>query len=113
AFMNEENGLAGGKAYAKAAKDNNELHVAAIESDAGGFSPRGFSADTTKGLYEKVITWKPLFEPYYVDHFEKTGGGADLRDLQTSGVPCLGFIPDMQKYFDVHHSPADTFDKVN
>jgi carboxypeptidase Q len=113
AFMNEENGLAGGKAYAKWAAGNNESHVAAIESDAGGFLPLGFSADTTNGIYDKIVAWKHLFAPYYVYHFEKNSGGADLRDLQKTGVPCIGFLPDMQRYFDIHHSAADTFDKVN
>ena len=113
AFMNEENGLAGGAAYAKFAKDNNEKHIAAIETDAGGFTPRGFGVDTTNGLYNLAITWKHLFEPYLILKIEKGGGGADLIDLEKQGVPCIGFEPDTQRYFDIHHTAQDTFDKIN
>lgn len=113
AFMNEENGLAGGKAYAKAAKENGEIHVAALESDAGGYTPRGFGVDTTNGLYRRVLGWKGLFTPYYVDRISEGGGGADISELDKAGVPCIGFEPDTQRYFDIHHTAADTFDKIN
>ena len=113
AFMNEENGLAGGIAYAKFAKEKNEKHLAALEADAGGYTPRGFQIDTTNGLYNLAIKWKTLFKPYYVDRFEQDGGGADIGPLEKLGVPCMGFEPDTQRYFDIHHTAADTFDKVN
>lgn len=113
AFMNEENGLGGGKAYAKWAEDNKEKHLAALETDAGGYTPRGFGVDTLHGLYKKVLPWKSLFSPYFVDRIEPEGGGADLSILETSGVPCIGFEPDTQRYFDIHHTAADTFDKIN
>jgi carboxypeptidase Q len=113
AFMNEENGLAGGNAYAKAALEKGEVHVTAIESDAGGFTPRGFAVDTLNGLFKAVSSWKHIFAPYFVDHFVKEGGGADLIALEKLGVPCIGFIPDPQRYFDIHHTAADTFDKVH
>jgi len=113
AFMNEENGLMGGAAYAKFAKDHHEKHLAALETDAGGFVPRNIGVDTTQGLYNTVIHWKGLFQPYLLDNINKGGGGADLRDLQKNGVPCIGFDPDAQRYFDIHHTAADTFDKIN
>ena len=113
AFMNEENGLAGGKAYADSAARKNEIHIAAIESDAGGFVPRGFGVDTINGLYRATAGWRHLFEPYFIDHFVRGGWGADLLALQTAGVPGIGFLPDMQRYFDIHHSAQDTFDKIN
>lgn len=113
AFMNEENGLAGGTAYGKWAKDKNELHIAALETDAGGFTPRGFGVDTLKGLYNLVVKWQKLFEPYLIEKIEKGGGGADLIGLEKLGVPCIGFEPDNQRYFDIHHTAQDTFDKVN
>lgn len=113
AFMNEENGLAGGTAYAKLAKEKNEKHIAALEADAGGYTPRGFLVDTAKGLYKQVYQWKNLFHPYLIDRFETDGGGADLHALEDSGVPCIGFEPDTQRYFDIHHTAADTFDKIN
>jgi hypothetical protein len=113
AFMNEENGLAGGKAYAKFAVENNEKHLVALETDAGGFTPRGFGIDTTMGLYNLVVQWKKLFAPYLIDRFNIGGGGADLSSLKNTGVPCIGFEPDGQRYFDIHHTAQDSFDKVN
>jgi carboxypeptidase Q len=113
AFMNEENGLRGGNAYHDHAVKNNEKHLAALETDAGGYTPRGFGVDTTNGLYDRVIKWKSLFTPYYVDKIEKGGGGADIGPLEKLHVPCIGFEPDTQRYFDIHHTAADTFDKIN
>lgn len=113
AFMNEENGLRGGEAYAKFAKENNEKHIAALETDAGGYTPRGFGVDTTNNLYNTVIKWEKLLAPYYCERFAKEGGGADLIALEKLGVPCIGFEPDTQRYFDIHHTAQDTFDKIN
>lgn len=113
AFMNEENGLAGGVAYAKFATERNEKHLAALETDAGGFTPRGFEVDSLRGLFDLVSKWKPLFLPYLIERIEKDGGGADLIALEKLGVPCMSFVPDVQRYFDIHHTAADTFDKVN
>ncbi len=113
AFMNEENGLMGGEAYAKFANENKEKHISALETDAGGFTPRGFGVDTSFGLYNLVAKWKNLFAPYYVERIEKGGGGADLIALKKLGVPCIGFEPDTQRYFDIHHTAQDTFDKVH
>ena len=113
AFMNEENGLAGGTAYGKFAKEKNEKHIAALETDAGGYTPRGFGVDTTNGLYNLVVKWKGLFVPYLIEKIDKGGGGADLIALEKLGVPCIGFEPDTQRYFDIHHTAQDTFDKVN
>jgi Zn-dependent M28 family amino/carboxypeptidase len=113
AFMNEENGLAGGKAYAQYAQSHQEKHIAALETDAGGFTPRSFGVDTIKGLYRLAASWKNLFSPYLIDKIEKEGGGADISALKELGVPCIGFEPDTQRYFDIHHTAADTFDKIN
>lgn len=113
AFMNEENGGAGGKAYFKDAKDKNLKHIAAIESDAGGFSPRAISVDTAMGAYKKALTWKSLLNEYYVQYIDEGGGGADIYPLKQLGVPLIGYEPDGQKYFDYHHTADDTFDKVN
>ncbi len=113
AFMNEENGGAGGKAYFEDAKKNNLKHIAALESDAGGFSPRGIAIDTTMGAYKKVLSWKTLLDPYFVQYIKIGGHGADIGYLEELGVPLLGFEPDGQKYFDYHHTADDTFDKIN
>ncbi len=113
AFMNEENGGAGGKAYFEDTKKNNLKHLAALESDAGGFSPRGISIDTTNGAFKKVLSWKSLLDPYFVQYIKPGGHGADISYLQELGVPLIGFEPDGQKYFDYHHTSDDTFDKIN
>ncbi|MDX2061913.1 MAG: M28 family peptidase [Bacteroidia bacterium] len=110
-FMNEENGLAGGLAYADSART--EPHLAALESDAGGFVPRGFGLDGSAAALAQLRSWAPLFEPYWVERFEAGGGGADIGPLRPRGIPLIGFIPDSQRYFDLHHTANDTFDKVN
>ena len=112
-FMNEENGLRGGKKYAEEAKANKETHVFALESDAGGFTPRGFSFDCSDANFEKVLSWKSLFKPYLIHYFEKGGSGADVGPLKTTSNVLAGLRPDSQRYFDHHHAANDTFDAVN
>lgn len=113
AFMNEENGGRGGEKYAEWAKINKEKHIAAIESDAGGFTPRGFNSEVTPTQKEKLKSWKPLFEPYGIHNFNRDGSGADLKHLKEMGVPCLELMPDSQRYFDYHHAATDVFQNVN
>ena len=113
AFMNEENGGAGGKAYFEDTKKNKLTHIAALESDAGGFSPRGISVDTTLGAFKKTLEWASLLDPYFVQYITQGGGGADINPLKKLNVPLIGFQPDGQKYFDYHHTSDDTFDKIN
>jgi carboxypeptidase Q len=112
-FMNEENGGAGGKAYFEDTKKNNLKHIAALESDAGGFSPRGVAVDTTLGAFKMITSWKSLLDPYFLQYIKKEGHGADIGYLKEIGVPLIGFEPDGQKYFDYHHTADDTFDKIN
>ncbi|MCE3278586.1 MAG: peptidase family protein [Bacteroidetes bacterium] len=113
AFMNEENGGRGGKKYAEMAKLKNEKHTAAIESDAGGFTPRGFSSEGSVQARMKLKSWRPLFEPYGIYSFDGEGGGPDLGPLGEQGVFCMELMPDSQRYFDYHHTAIDTFDAVN
>ena len=112
-YMNEENGLRGGIEYAKQAELKKEKHVAAIESDRGGFTPRGFTISADDVARNKIKSWKPLLEPYGLSAFSQEGGGADIGPLGPQGVPLIGFLPDSQRYFDYHHTVEDTFDKVN
>lgn len=115
-FMNEENGLRGGQKYADLAKQNKENHLAAIESDRGGFTPRGFTISAPEGQPEKrsrIQSWKPLLEPYGLSDFSQPGGGADIGPLAPLGVTLIGYLPDSQRYFNYHHTPVDTFDKVD
>ncbi|MEZ4859294.1 MAG: M20/M25/M40 family metallo-hydrolase [Flavobacteriaceae bacterium] len=112
-FMNEENGLRGGNKYAEEAKLKQETHVFALESDAGGFTPRGFSFDTDDANFEQIVSWKPLFEPYLIHYFEKGGSGADIGPLKNGTTVLAGLRPDSQRYFDYHHASNDTFEAVN
>ncbi|NEU08971.1 M20/M25/M40 family metallo-hydrolase [Flavihumibacter sp. R14] len=115
-FMNEENGLRGGLKYAELAKAGNEKHIAAIESDAGGFTPRGFSVDSSKdALAGMSQNWLPLLKPYLIEDIKAGGGGADIGPLRNAapGVTLIGYRPDSQRYFDIHHASNDVFENVN
>ncbi|MCK8481592.1 M20/M25/M40 family metallo-hydrolase [Psychroserpens algicola] len=112
-FMNEENGLRGGRKYAEVAKSKKENHVFALESDSGGFTPRGFSFDCSEAMLAKVQSWRPLFKPYLIHFFEKGYSGADIGPLKEEGLVLAGLRPDSQRYFDHHHAANDTFEHVN
>lgn len=115
-FMNEENGSRGAEAYASEAKKKKEKHLMALESDSGGFTPRGFGFegdDSVMGaLFEKIKGFQPLFDPYGIK-LAKGGGGADIGPLRDAKALLCGYSPDSQRYFDFHHTNDDTFDKVN
>jgi len=112
-FMDEENELRGGIKYAELAEKNKEKHIAAMESDRGGFTPRGFTLSGDENIKTKIRSWKSLFEPYGLSDFGQEGGGADIGPLAKQGVMLIGFLPDSQRYFDYHHAATDTFDKVS
>lgn len=111
-FMNEENGLRGGLKYAELAAKNKEKHIAAIESDNGSYTPRGFSMGGDEKVKNKIKNWKPLFTPYDLHDFSKDGGGADIGPLAAQGTFQIELVPDSQRYFSMHHTKEDTFDKV-
>ncbi|MFG6687150.1 M20/M25/M40 family metallo-hydrolase [Mariniflexile sp. HNIBRBA6329] len=112
-FMNEENGLRGANKYAEEAKQKGENHVFALESDAGGFTPRGFSFDCSDNNFNQILSWQTLFKPYLIHYFEKGGTGADVSPLKNKSNVVAGLRPDSQRYFDHHHASNDTFDAVN
>lgn len=115
-FMNEENGQQGSKAYAEASNKNNEFHLAAIESDRGGFTPKGFGCEgdplTFPDRFAKFKNYETLLSPYGLD-FSKGGSGADISRLKDQKGLLIGFIPDSQRYFDYHHTDEDNIDAVN
>ncbi len=115
-FMNEENGLGGGKAYAKASNENNEFHLAAIESDSGGFTPRGFACsghpEVFKPYLAKLQQFDTFLDPYDL-YLKAGGGGADIGPLKSQKGLLIGFQPDNSRYFDFHHTSADVFENVN
>lgn len=111
-FANEENGTRGAKKYAEEARRNNEQHIFALESDAGGFTPRGFSFNVSDNtVMQKINSWKPLFTPYYGDRFEAGEAGADVGYLRQT--PQAGLVPDSQRYFYIHHAATDVFENVD
>ncbi len=112
-FANEENGLGGGKAYAAEAEKNNEKHIIGLESDSGGFTPRGFGFTCNNENFEHIQQWKPLFVPYNIHIFARGGGGADIGPLKKDDNVLLGLRPDSQRYFDFHHTAADVFEAVH
>ena len=113
-FMNEENGTRGGLKYAELAKKNNENHLIALESDAGAFTPRGFGVTAEASTIKKFRSWLPYFDRNTISYFKKGGGGVDINPLnRLLGTPTIGFIPDSQRMFDIHHSDNDSFDSVH
>ncbi len=112
-FMNEENGLRGGLKYAEIAKEQGENHYAAIESDRGGFTPRGFSIQAEDAVLKRIQQWQPLLAPYGGTQLVKGGGGADIGPLKDQAIALLGFTPDSHRYFDYHHAASDRWEEVN
>ena len=112
-FMNEENGTRGAKKYAELAKLNKENHIAGLESDSGGHTPRGFSIDANDANTTLLQSWRKLLSPYGLHDIDKGGSGADISPLKGESVTLVGYKPDSQRYFDYHHTSRDTFDKVH
>lgn len=112
-FVNEENGGRGSAAYFAEAKAKNEKHIFALESDAGGFTPRGFGFEVTNDQFSKLLSWKNLFYPYGVYDFSFGGGGSDIGPLKEIGAALAGLSPDTQRYFDIHHAATDVFKNVS
>jgi hypothetical protein len=120
--MNEENGSKGAKAYAQWVKDHNEKQIMALESDAGGHTPRGFSISANDTVYDKIAAYRSLLEPYGCHVFKKSawGGGVDINPLKLDkeltinpDMILLGFLPDSHRYFDYHHAKTDVFENVH
>jgi len=114
-FMNEENGNQGGETYATWVKEKGEEHIVAIESDRGGFAPRGFSVDGGESDLAFLQSLSEKYRAYDLHTFEKGYGGVDIGPLkkQYSSIVLFGFVPDSQRYFDFHHAPSDVFENVN
>jgi carboxypeptidase Q len=113
AFANEENGLAGARAYAKAHAAELPLHAAAIESDSGAGRVSGFGWTAGPSAEGTLASVADILKPFGVGNLKKGGGGADVGELRAAGVPLFSPIQDVSRYFDVHHSADDTFDKID
>ncbi|MFA5668236.1 MAG: M20/M25/M40 family metallo-hydrolase [Balneolaceae bacterium] len=112
-FANEENGGRGGRVYADTLEAKQEPHVFALESDLGGFTPRGFNLDLSPEKEKEVRSWLPLFKPYGAAVFNNGSAGVDVSKMKKHGVELAGLAPDSQRYFDIHHSESDVFEAVN
>ena len=112
-FMDEEIDQKGGRKYAEIVKAKNEIHLAAIETDGGGFTPHGFSFDVSEEKLQQYKDLQKYFAPYWMHLFVKGGGGVDVSFLKETGTTLIGLITDSQRYFDYHHSANDVFENVN
>ena len=112
-FMNEENGLRGSLKYKEIADKEGVNHIFAIESDAGGFRPLGFSFTCNDSNFLRLLEWKKLFAPYFINVFIKGGSGADISNLKKDNNVLSGLRPNSQRYFDYHHTEIDTFDAIH
>jgi hypothetical protein len=113
-FANEENGGKGGAKYAELAKLNKEKHILALESDAGGFTPRSIGVGGTPAQFARFQKWTPLLKPYGTEIISG-GGGSDIGPLTgyDKNIIMSSLTPDSQRYFDLHHAKTDVFENVN
>lgn len=113
AFINEENGMKGGLEYAAQALAKGEKTIAALESDRGGFAPRGIEMQTNAENTTFAMRFLPLFVPYMMHNIQPGYGGVDISPLRAQGAGLFGYLPDSQRYFDYHHAETDVFEAVN
>jgi carboxypeptidase Q len=130
-FTNEENGLRGGEQYRDDHRDELERHVAAIETDTGNGLASGFRVDVRtdplegddatvearqqellSGVLAQLEPLRALLKPLDADTFIPAFSGADVMPIAKEGVLCFGMNHDTSHYFDIHHTEADTFDKI-
>ena len=112
-FINEENGSRGAREYGDYAETSEQIHLAAIESDRGAFNPVGFNVDTdSTELIEKIESWLPYLKLAGISWVRKGGSGADISKIKNAKL-LIGYVPDNQRYFDIHHSPSDVFEEVH
>jgi carboxypeptidase Q len=117
-WTNEENGLAGGKAYASDHASELANHVAAIETDSGGFRPESFGVECTDAkrvarAIKQLEAITALMKPLGTIPVNEGHSGADVSPMKNAGVMLMGLATEGSTYFDYHHSQADTLDKVD
>ncbi len=111
-FIDEEQNQIGAKEYSKWAQETNQKHLAAIEADRGAFTPRGFYADTDSATLNYLQSFLPYLNLAKIDWIRKGGSGVDVSKIKNTKA-LFGYVPDSQRYMDVHHSDNDTFDTVH
>jgi carboxypeptidase Q len=113
-YANEENGIAGGKAYFKAHEAELPRHAAALESDSGTDRPLAFTWNAGPSAEPTIREIAQILEPVGAGRLEgSSGGGADISPLRAAGVPLFAVRQDSSRYFDWHHTANDTFDKID
>ena len=114
-YTNEENGLRGGNAYRDAHRAELSKHVLAVESDSGVYRPRGFGLAATAPPQARanLQAIASLLAGIGADLVDADGGGADIGPIMREGVVGASFDVDGSHYFDIHHTPADTLDKID
>lgn len=112
-FMNEEFGGSGGRDYAASKLRGRETHLAALESDRGGFLPLAIGIGLSPEEFEGFRKWEPLFRSVGLQRLQRGGGGVDIGPLGPQGTILCSLVPDSQRYFDVHHSAKDVIEAVN
>ncbi len=111
-YMNEENGLRGGKAYRAAHEKDAHLHVAAVESDSGAGAPIALNTSVPESALSGLADLAAALQPLNIPLVAADNTGADITPLRRAGVPTFGLKQENSRYFDWHHSAADTLDKV-
>lgn len=111
-FLNEEFGLDGARTYASWVDSTVRRHIAAIESDRGAFTPRGFFVDGADSVVTRIQQWLPLLHLALIEWVRKGGSGADIAQIKGAKA-LIGYVPDCQRYFDYHHSANDVFAAVH
>lgn len=111
-FMDEESGCLGGKEYALSEKRKEEKHIAAIESDTGGFAPIAFNFSSKEAI-DKLMPFAEIFEELQIYKFKQGSGGCDISPLSKNGTLTIGLMTNPQRYFDYHHSAKDTIENVH
>ena len=109
----EELGGYGGRAYQQAHQAELDQYVAALESDSGAFPPAGFTVRADSLVIERVAAYCAPLTTLGASDVRAGWSGVDIRPLTEDGVPGIGHRVHGERYFDYHHSPADTFDKID
>lgn len=112
-YLDEELFQSGGKAYAQYVKDSGEKHYLALEADGGAFTPRMFTVNGSDSTVNRIARFLSYMKPYGIDEIKAGWGGVDIGPLKEMNVPLMSYGTDSQRYFDMHHSANDSFDKIN
>ena len=114
-YTNEENGLRGGNGYRDAHRAELPKHVLAIEADSGVYRPQGFGLSDKAPLQARANLQEvaKLLAGIDADRIAENGGGADIGPIMLEGVVGASFNVDGSRYFEIHHTDADTLDKID